>query len=145
MIELISAFAIIIAGCIGLTLLFLLIREIQAQQRPQPVRYVSPPKSHTPPSSLPSASFASVYRYTRDNLPSRDTPPPPASPSPTPFIPSPTMAASPHLLTKLVKLLHGDKGAAERLILLECTKHPGQAMDWYVQEAIDNLLRDRGQ
>jgi hypothetical protein len=146
MIELIGAVAIIIASCIGFILLFLLIREIQAQQHPQPVRYVSSSKPHTPPSSSPPpSSFASVYRYNRDNLPSKDTPPPAAPPSPKPFTPSPTMTASPHLLTKLVKLLHGDKKAAERLISHERTKHPGRTMDWYVQEAIDNLLRDRGQ
>jgi hypothetical protein len=79
-----------------------------------------------------------VYRYTRDNLPGND--------AAQPFNPQPSSAPRPstHLVAKLVALLNGDRPAADRLVALEQKKHLGRATDWYWQEAIDNLSRDRG-
>ena len=51
--------------------------------------------------------------------------------------------ASHHLQTKLLKLMHGDRKGAERLIQQARLKYGGKSDNWYVEKVIFDLERDR--
>lgn len=51
--------------------------------------------------------------------------------------------ANHHLQTKLLKLMHGDRRGAERLIQQARLKYGGKSDDWYVEKVIFDLERDR--
>lgn len=48
------------------------------------------------------------------------------------------------LQRKLLKVLHDDRGAADRLLIQAELKYPGKSLDWYVEKVIYDLERDRG-
>lgn len=48
------------------------------------------------------------------------------------------------LQRKLLKVLHDDRGAADRLLIQAELKYPGKSPDWYVEKVIYDLERDRG-
>lgn len=52
--------------------------------------------------------------------------------------------ASHELQNKLMRLLHGDRELAIRLLSQLKTKNPGKSVDWYVEKVIYDLDRDRG-
>jgi uncharacterized protein HemY len=54
-----------------------------------------------------------------------------------------TGRASHHLQTKLLKLMHGDRQGAERLIRQARLKYGGKSDNWYVEKVIFDLERDR--
>ncbi|WP_024546677.1 hypothetical protein [Picosynechococcus sp. NKBG15041c] len=47
------------------------------------------------------------------------------------------------LKQKLVKLLHGDRQAVERLIQSARQKNPGESQKWYEEKVLRDLERDR--
>jgi uncharacterized protein HemY len=51
--------------------------------------------------------------------------------------------ASHHLKTKLLKLMHGDRQGAERLIQQAKLKYGGKSENWYFEKVIFDLERDR--
>jgi uncharacterized protein HemX len=51
--------------------------------------------------------------------------------------------ANSKLKRKLLRLLHEDKRAADRLITQASLRYPGKAPDWYVEKVIYDLERDR--
>jgi hypothetical protein len=67
--------------------------------------------------------------------------------APVPLTPWPT--AVPHnkrtreLFGQLVKLVHGDSNAANRLVSNQRTKNPEKSEEWILQKVIDDLMRDR--
>lgn len=52
--------------------------------------------------------------------------------------------ASRELQNKLLRLLHGDRGAASRLLSQVKMKNPGRSTNWYVEKVIYDLQRDHG-
>ncbi|MEP0955116.1 hypothetical protein [Microcoleus sp. FACHB-1515] len=48
------------------------------------------------------------------------------------------------LQQKLVRALHGDRPAAQRLFTQASFKTPGKSSDWYAEKVIYDLERDRG-
>lgn len=52
--------------------------------------------------------------------------------------------ASRELENKLLRLLHGDRSLAIRLLSEIKTQNPGKSVDWYVEKVIYDLERDRG-
>ncbi|WP_416671603.1 hypothetical protein [Egbenema bharatensis] len=93
----------------------------------------------------------SVYRFTKETLPSSDfhpTSPATASPAPSAqtFTPQPSSASipSPDLVKQLMKLLNGDRGAADRLVALSQSREPGKPIDYHYEKAIGDIKRDRG-
>ena len=52
--------------------------------------------------------------------------------------------ASRKLQRKLLTLLHEDKPTANRLLEQAKRKNPNRAIDWYVDQVIYDLERDRG-
>jgi hypothetical protein len=62
------------------------------------------------------------------------------SPQPKAFQPS---KANPKLQRQLLRLLHEDRQAAERLVSYARLKYPGHNADWYVEKVIYDLKRDR--
>lgn len=52
--------------------------------------------------------------------------------------------ANPRLQRKLLRLLHGDQAAAQRLLAHVKLTHPGRSADWAVEKVIYDLERDRG-
>jgi hypothetical protein len=51
--------------------------------------------------------------------------------------------ASRHLQAKLLKLMHGDRKGADRLLQQAKLKYGGKSEDWYVEKVIFDLERDR--
>jgi hypothetical protein len=51
---------------------------------------------------------------------------------------------SSNLQRKLLRLLHDDRGAANRLFAHTRLKYPGKAPNWYAEKIIYDLERDRG-
>jgi hypothetical protein len=51
--------------------------------------------------------------------------------------------ANPKLQRQLLRLLHEDHQAAERLVNYAALKNPGHNADWYVEKVIYDLRRDR--
>ncbi|MDX2217085.1 MAG: hypothetical protein SFY66_27710 [Oculatellaceae cyanobacterium bins.114] len=51
--------------------------------------------------------------------------------------------ANPSLQRKLMRLLHGDQAAAQRLFKLATLKYPGENANWYIEKVIYDLERDR--
>jgi uncharacterized protein HemY len=51
--------------------------------------------------------------------------------------------ASRHMQTKLLKLMHGDRKGAERLLQQARLKYGGKSEDWYCEKVIFDLERDR--
>jgi hypothetical protein len=54
-----------------------------------------------------------------------------------------TGKANPKLQRQLLRLLHEDRQAAERLVNYATLKYPGHNADWYVEKVIYDLKRDR--
>lgn len=52
--------------------------------------------------------------------------------------------ASPKLRQKLLRLLHNDHQAANRLLTHVILNHPNQSVNWAMEKAIYDLERDRG-
>lgn len=52
--------------------------------------------------------------------------------------------ASRELQNKLLRLLHGDRGAAFRLLSQVKMRNPGRATNWYFEKVIYDLQRDHG-
>lgn len=48
-----------------------------------------------------------------------------------------------HLNQRLLKLLHGDKNAARRLIEQAKRRNPGREENWYYEKVISDLESDR--
>ncbi|TAF08948.1 MAG: hypothetical protein EAZ77_06135 [Nostocales cyanobacterium] len=48
------------------------------------------------------------------------------------------------LKARLIFLLHGDKGAAKRLVLRQKQLNPKRSYNWCLEKAIFDLERDRG-
>lgn len=48
------------------------------------------------------------------------------------------------LQSKLLRLLHDDRGAARRLFSYTSLKYPGKGANWYAEKIIYDLERDRG-
>ncbi|WAL58827.1 hypothetical protein [Thermocoleostomius sinensis] len=48
------------------------------------------------------------------------------------------------LQRKLLRLLHDDRGAAQRLFAHTRLKYPGKSPNWYAEKIIYDLERDRG-
>lgn len=51
--------------------------------------------------------------------------------------------SNPVLQAELIRLLHGDRAAAERLLHQAQIKYPGKSVDWYFEKVIGDLKRDR--
>jgi hypothetical protein len=51
---------------------------------------------------------------------------------------------SSNLQRKMLRLLHDDRGAAQRLFAHTSLKYPGKSPNWYAEKIIYDLERDRG-
>ncbi|MBV5261065.1 ABC transporter permease [Synechococcus moorigangaii CMS01] len=63
-----------------------------------------------------------------------------------PFVLSPqprNSSKDSNLKQKLIKLLHGDRQAVERLIQSARHKNPGKSPQWYEEKVLRDLERDR--
>lgn len=139
---------------IAVVLTWLLYQEIQHQRHPQRARAAS--KRAPVPVSFLQQPHPSAVR--------RSSPPTVASPSakPTPPVPSTlpaefkAKAAAPSAkpvrparqpsrsYPKLVRLLNGDRTAADRLVQAMLLKHPDRSEDWCYEKVVFDLERDRG-
>jgi outer membrane biosynthesis protein TonB len=121
----------------------LLISETQRQQKEKPKSTPAPPPTPQPTPAPPPAPIPAPAPLF--------TPPAPPSPTPVPQPPKPVIPdvapvfkrRTHPLEAKLVKLLNGDRAAADRLLQSARLRHPDRSEQWIVEKCIHDLERDR--
>lgn len=125
----------------------------QKQRKSQAVtisKSVVPPKIINPlavpptqlPSQLPIAlqKVAPVKAATTKPVSKKEVPERNLTPFPTAI---PHNKRTRELFGQLVKLVHGDSNAANRLVDNQRNKNPGKSEEWILEKVIDDLTRDR--
>ncbi|MGG6293115.1 hypothetical protein ACQ4M4_01725 [Leptolyngbya sp. AN02str] len=124
---------LILAICaVALFLTWLLYREIQRQNRPRISTTLVAHKPAKPTGKASDRNFSFRLKPTAGKLQHR------------PVTQGQASRAAGRSHAKLVKLLNGDRSAAQRLVQSLMLKHPDRSEEWCYEKAVFDLERDRG-